>query len=94
MGKELHILDRFKYFLECYFNIDANYSDLERLAEEYKALEPQESVDMLIDELQKIVALGDWDFVNSFVKEHALRNSSHEKLRAIVNTLIRVLSQP
>jgi len=76
MDNKLYIFERFKYFVECYFNIDANYVDIEKLAVEYKMLETQESTERLIDELKKIIILDNWQYVSDFVYEHGFRRSS------------------
>jgi hypothetical protein len=83
---------RFRYFLDCYFNISFDFADLEKLAMDFKTTESQESVNRFLNELYIIRETGDWGTVQKFVRDHGMRNLSVERLGIMVDLLISVLS--
>lgn len=91
MSTELS-LDKFKYFLLCYFNMSADYSDLEQLALEYKNNETEDNCQQLIEELHSIVMMENWEFIRQFVKEHGMRNLSDERIKKMIEIVLKGLS--
>jgi hypothetical protein len=85
-------LDTFKYFLEGYLNLSMDYADLEGLAKRYRTREKQIYINDLLNDLNLIIQLNDWEFIKQFVLEHGMRNLNQEKLKAMVNLLIKELS--
>lgn len=81
------------YFLECYFNVSANYDELEQLIQEYKNSETDKNRTILISELQSIQRLGEWDTVHELVRKYGMRNMSIDKLRWFINTLQQNLTK-
>jgi hypothetical protein len=80
--------EAFKYFLECYFNVSANYDELEQLIEEFNISEGEKYRKQLKMELELILQQGNWDAVKEFVRKHGMRNMSHDKLKWVVNNIL------
>ena len=71
--------DMFRYFLESYFNVSANYDELEEVIHEFN-LENIKYRKRLSTELQMILQLQDWDFVHEFVRVNGMRKMDKDKL--------------
>lgn len=72
--------EMFRYFLESYFNVSANYDELEEVINEFN-LENIKYRKRLITELQTILQLQDWDFVHEFVRANGMRKMDKDKLK-------------
>lgn len=71
--------EMFRYFLESYFNVSANYDELEEVINEFN-LENIKYRKRLLTELQTILQLQDWDFVHEFVRLNGMRKMDKDKL--------------
>lgn len=75
--------DMFRYFLESYFNVSANYDELEEVINEFN-LENIKYRKRLSTELQMILQLQDWDFVHEFVRVNGMRKIDKDKLEWLI----------
>ncbi|GKU76498.1 contact-dependent growth inhibition system immunity protein [Paenibacillus sp. L3-i20] len=76
-----------KYFLECYFNVSANYDELEQLITEFRNSETAKNQSLLIAELETIQRLDNWEFIHEFVRKYGMRNMAFNKLKWFIDTL-------
>ena len=88
----LNRFPEFKHFLECYFNMSADFSDLKHLAFDYKQCESKDSVNALVMEIHTISALKDHDEVKTIIKEYGMRRLSDEKTREMLSILLTNLT--
>ncbi|UKK97617.1 hypothetical protein [Brevibacillus brevis] len=70
----------FKHFLECYFNISADYSDLKDLLSFYKSTESEKTRIELLGEINTLIDADEWTYAHSLIKEHGMRNMKHENI--------------
>lgn len=78
-----------KYFLEGYFNMSANYDELESLSKKFCALEEEGYRIQLKSELKQIKEEHDWKSLREFVRRYGERNpKSDEKLQWIIDTIL------
>ncbi|SDY37669.1 hypothetical protein [Bacillus sp. 166amftsu] len=82
---------KFYYFLDGYFNISWDFSDLEMLTLDYKARETLEYKQGLIKDLYDIKNLNDWEFISQYVYEHGKRVLNHQKLIAMIDLMLELL---
>ncbi|MEI4803818.1 hypothetical protein WAZ07_21785 [Bacillus sp. FJAT-51639] len=82
---------KFYYFLDSYFNIIWDFSDLEMLTLDYKARETLEYKQGLIKDLYDIKNLNDWVFIAQYVYEHGNRVLNHQKLIAMIDLMLELL---
>ncbi|RAS80689.1 hypothetical protein [Priestia endophytica] len=87
MNKELNF-GTFKYFLECYFNVSANYDELEKIISDFNSFENIKYRKKLLAELELILQLQDWNIVQEFVKEYGMRKMNEEKLKWLINVIL------
>ncbi|MFJ5965269.1 hypothetical protein [Bacillus sp. NPDC093026] len=86
-------LDKFKYFLECYFNLSMDYSDITTLAEEYRKDESDLNIKKFLYELHEIKNKDQWNAANIVIREHGMRNLNQEQIKQMVDSLINVLNR-
>ncbi|MED4782970.1 hypothetical protein [Brevibacillus choshinensis] len=82
----------FKHFLECYFNISTDFSDLKNLALDYKNRESKNSVNALVVELHTISSMKDLEAVKTFVKKHGMRRLNDAKIKEMLRILLEDLT--
>lgn len=89
MTLNLDKLKMFKYFLECYFNPSAYYSELDSLIEDFNSSEIEETVSQFQTELKYIKSLEERDFieVKEFIRKHGMRNMPMEKVKWFIDYL-------
>lgn len=87
MNKELNF-ETFKYFLECYFNVSANYDELNKIINDFNSFENTKCRNKLRAELKLILQLEDWDFVQGFVKKYGMRKMNEEKLKWLIQSVL------
>jgi len=80
--------ETFKYFLECYFNVSANYDELDKLINDFNSSENLKYRQKLKSELEQILHLDDWDLVQRFVKKYGMRKMNEEKLKWLIQRII------
>ena len=80
--------ETFKYFLECYFNVSANYDELDKLINDFNSSENLIYRQNLKSELEQILNLGDWDQVQKFVKKYGMRKINEEKLKWMIQRIL------
>lgn len=78
---------KFKYFLECYFNASADYSELETLVDEYKTIESKDNIEALQIEVKKLIKLSDKGEIWLFIKKYGMRSMRDEKFKWFLNYL-------
>lgn len=86
-------LEIFRYFIECYFDSDRDYSELEKAILEMKQMELPKYYTRLLEEAKYIIKLDDWEYIHEFVYKHAFRFYGKDKLVEMIWTIIRVLSE-
>ncbi|SDN60565.1 hypothetical protein SAMN05518871_106125 [Psychrobacillus sp. OK028] len=86
MNKELKF-ETFKYFLECYFNVSANYDELGEIISDFNSFENIKYRKKLQAELELILQLEDWDIVQRFVKKYGMRKMNEEKLKSLIQAI-------
>ncbi|URZ05800.1 contact-dependent growth inhibition system immunity protein [Clostridium felsineum] len=69
-----------RYFFECYFNVSANYSELDMIVTEYKENESKEYIEGLKSEIELILKINDIELMNNFIKKYAMRNMKYNKI--------------
>jgi hypothetical protein len=69
-----------------------DYSNLETLAINYKSREKEKYVAELLDDLNIIIQLNDWEVIRQSVIENGMKNLNHEKLKEMVNLLFKEMS--
>ncbi|MDF2904358.1 MAG: hypothetical protein K0S25_1996 [Bacillus sp. (in: firmicutes)] len=84
-------LETLKYFLECYFNMSANYDELESLINDFVSGEQRSYSLQLLKELQWVTANGHWDLLSKYVYKYGERNMNKQKLQWFADTLLKVL---
>lgn len=84
--------ETFKYFLECYFNVSANYEELENIIKDFNSSEIDKYRQKLQTELKLILELKDWDTVQNFVKKYGMRKMNEEKLKWFIKFILNHLA--
>lgn len=79
--------ETFKYFLECYFNVSANYDELGGIISDFNSFENIKYRKKLQAELELILQLEDWDIVQRFVKKYGIRKMNEEKLKWLIQAI-------
>ncbi|SMD03924.1 hypothetical protein [Sporomusa malonica] len=80
-------LGTFKYFLECYFNVSANYDELTLIIKEFNSGENTKYRKQLYTELSLIEQQEDWDMIREFVRKHGGRKMDEERLKWFIHEL-------
>lgn len=76
--------EMFRYFLESYFNMSANYDELKEIINEFN-LENIKYRVRLSTELRMILLLQEWDFVQEFVRANGMRKMDRNKLEGLIH---------
>ncbi|WP_410985764.1 hypothetical protein [Bacillus cereus] len=87
MNEELNF-ETFKYFLECYFSVSANYDELDKIIHDFNSFENTKYRKKLWAELKLILQLEDWEFVQGFVKKYGMRKMNKEKLKWLIQRVL------
>ncbi len=80
--------EAFKYFLECYFNVSANYEELDKVVNEFILSENNSYRTRLQAELERIMKHGDWENVQGIVKEFGMRKINEDKLKWLIQSIL------
>lgn len=86
--------ERLRYFLDCYFNLSADYSDLLHLANEYRESEREMNVIRFRKELEIIREERSWAFARDLIREHGGRNLTVDRVIKMVDLLLEGLHDP
>ena len=86
-------LETFKYFIECYFHADINYSEFEKIVIEFKDMEQEKYSINLLKDAKAILNENDWEYIYSFVYKYAYRKYEKDRLVEMIWIIIRVLSE-
>ncbi|MDC2864641.1 hypothetical protein [Bacillus sp. BP-3] len=79
-------LSKLRYFLECYFNVSADYSELDTLIKEYKDIENAEYIKDLKEEISIVLSVDNIEFIRGFIKKYGMRNmKSDDKIIWFLN---------
>ena len=81
-----------KYFMECYFHLGTNYEELENIVTTFKSAESQNSIRNLVDEINSIRASDNWSLFQKIVKKHGQRRLNSQKLKNMIEIIVRNLS--
>ncbi|WP_026593194.1 contact-dependent growth inhibition system immunity protein [Bacillus sp. UNC437CL72CviS29] len=87
MSRKLNF-ETFKYFLECYFNVSADYDELDKIIKDFNLVENMEYRKKLRTELKQILRLENWDMVQRFVKKYGMRKMNEEKLKWLIQSVL------
>ena len=79
--------ETFIYFLECYFNVSANYDELGEIINEFNSFENIKYRKKLQAELEITLQLENWDIVQGFVKKYSMRKMNEEKLKTLIKAI-------
>ncbi|MDS0527710.1 hypothetical protein NNC19_18635 [Clostridium sp. SHJSY1] len=71
-------LNKFRYFLECYLNVSADYSELDTLIKEYKEIENEEYIKELKEEIKLLLSVNNIEFVRCFIRKYGMRNIKND----------------
>ena len=71
-------LSKLRYFLECYFNVSADYSELDTLIKEYKDIENDEYIKDLKEEISIVLSVDNIEFIRGFIKKYGMRNMKND----------------
>jgi hypothetical protein len=79
----------FKYFLECYFNPSAYYSELDSLIDDFNKSEVENTVTNFQTELKCLKSYDEEGFsdIKEFIRKHGMRNMPIEKVKWFVEYL-------
>lgn len=78
---------KFKYFLESYFNISADYDELGKLINTYKEVEPKGYIEEFRYEISKLLKLDDRLIIWLFIKKHGRRTMANGKFKWFLECL-------
>ncbi|GMQ60353.1 hypothetical protein AN1V17_47530 [Vallitalea sediminicola] len=82
-----------EYFFDCYFNMSADYNEIEKLVEEFKEIELEQYVVALEKELIEVVKSKKWNVIIEIAHnkgERILSNKKAEMLTKFLLSLIKV----
>lgn len=85
-------LEYYRHFIECYYPLPMPWLTLEEATKEYKRIESPNRVKGLFEDLGDINKFGNWKFIKEFSYKHGLFDYSVEKLKDMVNTMLKVLN--
>lgn len=81
-------LNKLRYFLECYFNVSADYSELDSLIKEYKKIENREYIEDLKEEIKLALLPNNIEFLRGFIKKYGMRNiKNDDKIIWLLNNI-------
>lgn len=78
-------LSKLKYFFECYFNVSADYSELDTLIKEYKEVENEGYIEDLKNEINLILSINNLEFIRNFIRKYGMRNIKDDKILWLLN---------
>ncbi len=81
-------LSKLRYFLECYFNVSCDYSELDSIINECRESENEEYIRELKEEIRLILLANDMGFVRIFIKKYGMRTMTDDKSRWLINQII------
>ena len=84
MINEQEKYENLKYFIETYFNWSMDYADLGKLIEEFEKRELPLHVKRLVQEIQEISELRNWEEIKDFVYLHGRRNLTNKKVEQMI----------
>lgn len=87
LNKEL-TFETFKYFLECYFNMSADYSELEKVIAEFNSFEDIKNRKKLREELATIPKLTEWEAIQTFILKNGMRRMDEERTKWFIEVII------
>ncbi|WP_163580888.1 hypothetical protein [Gracilibacillus saliphilus] len=87
MNEELN-LETFKYFLECYFNVSANYNELNKIVNDFNLFENVKYRQKLLAELEIILELENWNIVQEVVKKYGMRKMDERKVKWLIQVIV------
>jgi len=81
-------LSKLRYFLECYFNISCDYSELDSIINECRESENEEYIRELKEEVRLILLANDMEFIVNFIKKYGMRTMTDDKSRWLINQIM------
>lgn len=78
---------KMKYFLECYFNPSAEYSQLESLVREFKLSETAENWTAFKNEIIVITQKNDFESIRNYVRKHGMRTMDDARIQWFLGIL-------
>ncbi len=88
-------MNRLKYFLDCYFNQGEGFDDLDRLIQEFKAIENDACRFQFITELHQIMQTKNYELASRIMKKYGSRILNLEKTEKFINFLYdRLIDRP
>ncbi|MGD1838546.1 MAG: hypothetical protein ACPKPY_10885 [Nitrososphaeraceae archaeon] len=76
-----------EYYFECYFNMSANYDEIESLIKEFIKIETKEYIDGFKDEITNIILSNDWDYIITIALRKGGRVLDRKKAEMLIKYL-------
>lgn len=80
-----------EYFFECYFNMSADYKEVEDLVEEFGKIESEEIIQGFKKEVESIISLEDWNYIIAAGRINGGRILSYKKAEIFIKYLKALL---
>ena len=80
-----------KYFLECYFNVSANYNELDEILDDLNLNENAKYRKVLKEELQLILQVENWGIVQVVIKKYGMRKMNEGKVKRFIHCVYESL---
>lgn len=84
LNEELRF-ESLKYFLDCYFNVSANYGELDEILNNFNLHENTKYRKKLKEELKLILELENWRIVQEVIKKYGMRKMDEEKVKWFIH---------
>ncbi|WP_010502953.1 hypothetical protein [Paenibacillus elgii] len=86
-------LDTYKYFIDAYFNMSYRWNDLEMTINDFFELEKKEEVEKLLEEVNIIKKIDDWEYLRKINIETAEIYYDEARNKEFIQIVIDVLSK-
>ncbi|MFZ5987740.1 MAG: hypothetical protein ACOYWZ_11525 [Bacillota bacterium] len=86
-------LKTYKKFISCYFNISYKWNELEKGINEFFEYEGKKASENLLEEIQYIIELNDWEHIKKVNIETAYIYYEEERNKEMMSIIIDVLSK-
>lgn len=80
-----------EYFFECYFNMSADYNEIDKLVEEFNTIECEEYIDQLKQELSDVIKSNDWKTIIQIASNKGGRKLTENKAQLLINYILAKL---
>lgn len=81
-------LSKLRYFLECYFNVSYDYSELDSIINECREFENEEYIRELKEEIRLILRENDIELIRNFIKKYGMRTMTDDRIIWFINEIM------